>query len=145
MRQCSGTAARQRSCRRSSGTSGASMRTGMPLAATGVDFADFLLGLPNIYTQGFSPAFYERSKYAGVFAQDSWRIRSNLTLNYGVRWDMIMPWTEQHDQTGTLIAGEQSVVFPTAPTGYVFPGDPGVPTTIAPNRYNNFSPRFGLA
>jgi len=112
---------------------------------TGSDFADFLLGLPNLYTQGFSPAFYERSNYAGVFAQDSWRVTSNLTLNYGVRWDMIMPWDEEHNQTGTLIAGEQSVVFPTAPTGYVFPGDPGVPTTIAPTRYNNFSPRLGLA
>lgn len=112
---------------------------------TGSDFADFLLGLPSLYSQGFSPAFYERSNYAGVFAQDSWRLTSNLTLNYGLRWDMIMPWTEEHNQTGTLIAGEQSVVFPTAPTGLVFPGDPGVPRTIAPTRYNNFSPRLGLA
>jgi hypothetical protein len=112
---------------------------------TGSDFADFLLGFPDTYNQGFSPAFYEQSKYAGVYAQDSWRIRSNLTLNYGLRWDLIQPWTEGHNQTGTLIAGEQSVVFPTAPTGYVFPGDPGVPTTVAPTRYNNFSPRLGLA
>jgi outer membrane receptor protein involved in Fe transport len=112
---------------------------------TGSDFADFLLGLPNLYSQGFSPAFYEQSKYAGVFAQDSWRITSNLTLNYGMRWDLIQPWTEEHNQTGTLIAGEQSVVFPNAPTGLVFPGDPGVPRTIAPTRYNNFSPRLGLA
>ena len=114
-------------------------------STTGSDFADFLLGLPTLYTQGFSPAFYERSKYAGIYAQDSWRITPNLTLNYGLRWDLIMPWYEEHNQTGTLIPGEQSVVFPTAPTGYVFPGDPGVPTTIAPTRYNNFSPRLGLA
>jgi Carboxypeptidase regulatory-like domain/TonB dependent receptor len=113
--------------------------------ATGSDFADFLLGLPNLYTQGFSPAFYERSRYAGLYAQDSWRITPNLTLNYGVRWEVIAPWTEEHNQTGTLIPGEQSVVFPTAPTGFVFPGDPEVPTTIAPTRYNNFSPRIGLA
>ncbi len=112
---------------------------------TGLDFADFLVGLPTLYTQGFSPAFYERSKYAGLYAQDSWRITPNLTLNYGLRWDLIMPWYEEHNQTGTLIPGEQSVVFPTAPTGYVFPGDPGVPTTIAPTRYNDFSPRIGLA
>lgn len=112
---------------------------------TGSDFADFLLGLPNIYSQGFSPAFYERSKYAGAYALDSWRIRQNLTLNYGVRWDIVQPWYEEHNQTGTLIPGEQSTVFPTAPTGYVFPGDPGVPTTIAPTRYNNFSPRVGIA
>jgi hypothetical protein len=112
---------------------------------TGSDFADFLLGMPNLYTQGFSPAFYERSNYAGIFAQDSWRITPSLTLNYGLRWDVIMPWTEEHNQTGTLIPGEQSVVFPTAPTGYVFPGDPGVPSTVAPTRYNNLSPRLGLA
>jgi hypothetical protein len=112
---------------------------------TGSDFADFLLGFPDTYNQGFSPAFYEQSKYAGVFTQDSWRIASNLTLNYGLRWDLITPWTEAHNQTGTLIAGEQSVVFPTAPTGLVFPGDPGVPRTIAPTHYNNFSPRLGLA
>ena len=113
--------------------------------ATGSDFADFLLGLPNLYAQGFSPAFYERSRYAGLYAQDSWRITANLTLNYGVRWDVIAPWTEEHNQTGTLMPGEQSVVFPSAPTGFVFPGDPGVPTTIAPTRYTNFSPRIGLA
>lgn len=113
--------------------------------ATGSDFADFLLGLPSLYTQGFSPAFYERSPYAGFYAQDSWRVTPNLTFNYGLRWDMIRPWTEEHNQTGTLIPGEQSVVFPTAPTGFVFPGDPGVPSTIAPTRYNNLSPRLGLA
>jgi len=113
--------------------------------ATGLDFADFLLGLPNLYTQGFSPAFYERSKYVGLYVQDAWRITPNLTLNYGVRWDVIAPWSEEHNQTGTLIPGEQSIVFPTAPTGFVFPGDPEVPTTIAPTRYSNLSPRIGLA
>lgn len=113
--------------------------------ATGSDFADFLLGFPNQYNQAFSPAFYQRSSYGGLFAQDSWRITPNLTLNYGVRWDLIMPWSEEHNQTGTLILGEQSQVFPTAPTGLVFPGDPGVPNTIAPTHYDTFSPRFGLA
>jgi hypothetical protein len=112
---------------------------------TGWDFADFRLGLPSLYSQGFSPAFYEQSKYAGLYVQDSWRATSSLTLNYGLRWDLIAPWTEEHNQTGTLIPGEQSVVFPTAPVGLVFPGDPGVPRTIAPTRYNNFSPRPGLA
>lgn len=114
-------------------------------SATGLDFADFLLGLPTQYNQGFSPPFHERTRYAGAYAQDSWRVRPNLTFNYGLRWDVVMPWYEQNNQTGTLIQGEQSVVFPGAPTGYVFPGDPGVPTTIAPTRCNNFSPRLGLA
>jgi hypothetical protein len=69
----------------------------------------------------------------------------HLTLNYRARWDMLMAWEEEYNYTGTLIAGEQSVVCPTAPTGLEFPVDPGVHATIAPTRYNNFSPRLGLA
>ena len=112
---------------------------------TGNGFADFLLGLPDNYSQQSSPAFYERSAIGGVFAEDSWRIRPNLTLNYGLRWDYIRPWSEEHNQTSTLIYGKNSAQFPGAPTGYVLPGDPGVASTIAPTPLNDFSPRFGLA
>jgi hypothetical protein len=113
--------------------------------STGNGFADFLLGLPDNYSQQSSPAFYELSVNAGIFVQDSWRIRPNLTLNYGLRWDYMRPWSEEHNQISTLIYGENSVQFPGAPTGYVLPGDPGVPSTIAPTPLNDFSPRFGLA
>ena len=113
--------------------------------STGNGFADFLLGLPDNFSQQSSPAFYELSVNAGIFAQDSWRIRPNLTLNYGLRWDYIRPWSEEHNQISTLIYGENSVQFPGAPTGYVLPGDPGVPSTIARTPLNDFSPRFGLA
>ena len=51
----------------------------------------------------------------------------DLTLNYGLRWDIISPWSEKYNQLQTLVAGEQSVVFPGAPTGFLVPGDPGVP------------------
>jgi hypothetical protein len=57
----------------------------------------------------------------------------------------VRPWSEEHNQISTLIYGENSVQFPGAPTGYVLPGDPGVPSTIAPTPLNDFSPRFGLA
>jgi hypothetical protein len=113
--------------------------------STGSDFADFLLGLPDFYSQQSSPAFYERSSIAGVFAQDAWRIRPNLTINYGLRWDYIGYWSEQWNQTTALVPGKQSVTFPGAPLGYLVPGDPGIPPTIAPTRLNDFSPRLGLA
>lgn len=113
--------------------------------STGNGFADFLLGLPDNYSQQSSPAFYELSAVGGVFAEDSWRIRSNLTVNFGLRWDYVRPWSEEHNQTSTLILGQNSVQFPGAPSGYVLPGDPGVPSTIAPTPLNDFSPRFGLA
>jgi len=107
--------------------------------STGNGFADFLLGVPDNYSQQSSPAFYELSVTAGIFAQDSWRIRTNLTLNYGLRWDYIRPWSEEHNQISTLIYGQNSVQFPGAPTGYVLPGDPGIPSTIAPTPLNDFS------
>jgi hypothetical protein len=113
--------------------------------STGNGFADFLLGLPDNYSQQSSPAFYELSVNAAIFVEDSLRIRPNLTLNYGLRWDYIRPWSEQHNQISTLIYGENSVQFPGAPTGYVLPGDPGVPSTIAPTTLNDVSPRLGIA
>ena len=112
---------------------------------TGIDFADFLIGVSSFYKQGDAQAFYMRNKYGALFAQDTWRVKPRLTFNYGVRWDVIMPWYENFNQIQTLVEGEQSVVFPGAPTGLVFPGDPGVPRSLASIRWNNFSPRLGLA
>lgn len=112
---------------------------------TGVDLADFLLGIASSYNQGDSRRFYNRNRYTGLFAQDSWRIRPNLTLNYGLRWDVISPWSEKYNQIQTLVLGEQSRVYPGAPTGLVFPGDPGVPRTLAPTKYDSFAPRIGVS
>jgi hypothetical protein len=112
---------------------------------TGVDFADFLIGIPSFYKQGDAQPFYMRNQYGAIFAEDSWRVRPRLTLNYGVRWDVIMPWYEKYNQIQTLVPGEQSVVYPGAPTGLVFPGDPGVARSLAPVRWDDFSPRVGLA
>ncbi len=111
---------------------------------TGVDFADFLLGVASNYTQGQAQSFYNRNLYMAAFAQDSWRATNHLTVNYGVRWDRIRPWSEKFNQLQTLVAGEQSQVFPGAPEGLVFPGDPGVADSLAPAR-NDFSPRVGVA
>jgi hypothetical protein len=111
---------------------------------TGLDFADFLIGAPSSYTQGQANAFYNRNRYMAAFAQDSWRATDHLTVNYGVRWDRIRPWNEKFNQLQTLIKGEQSQVFPGAPEGLVFPGDPGVPTSLAAPR-NDFAPRAGIA
>jgi hypothetical protein len=111
---------------------------------TGVDFADFLLGVASSYTQGQAGSFYNRNLYMAAFAEDSWKATSRLTVNYGLRWDRIRPWREKYDQLQTLVRGEQSQVFPGAPEGLVFPGDPGVPDSLAPAR-NDISPRAGVA
>ena len=112
---------------------------------TGSDFADYLLGIASSYAQGDSNHFYLRNKYVGVYGQDSWQLRPNLTLNLGVRWDLLPPWREKFNQLQTLVLGQQSVVYPQAPAGLVFPGDPGVPSTLSPAQLTNFAPRFGVA
>jgi len=112
---------------------------------TGVDFVDFLLGAPSSYVQGQSYPSYGINYYLGLFAQDSWRVKHNLTFNYGLRYDVSAPWKEKYNQIQTLIPGEPSAVFPGSPLGWLFPTDPHVPSTLAPTRWNNFSPRLGLA
>ncbi len=56
-----------------------------------------------------------------------------------------MPWYDTQGKIQTWVKGEQSTVFPLSPQGLVYPGDPGIPKTLAPTRYNNFGPRIGLA
>jgi len=112
---------------------------------TGSPYADFLLGTPSNFTQSSGQPFYLRNRYLGLYAQDSWRVRSDLTINAGLRWDVIMPWWEKYDQIQTYIAGAQSTLYPGAPAGLVVAGDPGVPKTIASTSYTNFAPRIGFA
>jgi hypothetical protein len=112
---------------------------------TGIDFSDFLIGAPDSLTQASKQILDSRSKYYALYAQDSWRATSNLVVNYGLRWEASNPWYDTQNKTETIIPGEQSVVFPGAPTGWVVPGDPGVPRTLAPTQWLKFSPRFGLA
>jgi hypothetical protein len=111
---------------------------------TGSDFADFLIGVASNYNQADSMSFYGRHKYASAFAQDTWRIKPSLTLNYGLRWELMQYWSEKYNQIPTFVLGQQSKVYPTAPVSLVYPGDPGVPNTLVPQR-NRFAPRFGLA
>jgi hypothetical protein len=111
---------------------------------TGSDIADFLIGVASNYNQADSQSYYPRHKYAAGFAQDSWRVRHNITLNYGLRWELMQYWSEKFNQEPVHVLGQQSKVYPTAPAGLVYPTDPGVPTTLVPQK-NVFSPRIGLA
>jgi hypothetical protein len=117
--------------------------------ATGVDFADYLLGEPTGagggYTQAALQLLDSRTRYGGAYAQDTWKVTPDLTLNLGLRWEVSTPWYDTQGKIQTWVPGEQSVVFPGSPAGLVFPGDPGIPKTLAPTRYDNFGPRLGLA
>ena len=112
---------------------------------TGYDLADMLIGATSSFFQGAPSALSLRSYYIGLYAEDSWRVTPNLTFNYGLRWETTPYWSDSHDRNPDLVLGVQSRIFPTAPPGYAFPGDPGIPTHFANTRYDNFGPRVGVA
>ena len=87
---------------------------------TGNDFADFLIGAPDTFIQASNQVLDSRAKYGAAYAQDSYKARSNLTVNYGLRWEVSQPFYDK--KLYTLIWGLQSKVYPNAPTGYVVPG-----------------------
>jgi hypothetical protein len=112
---------------------------------TGDPYADFLIGVPSNYTQSSGQPFYLRNRYLGAYGQDSWQARNDLTINAGIRWDVIMPFWEKYNQIQTYVPGAESTLYPGALPGLLVAGDPGIPKTIAPTRYTNFVPRVGLA
>ena len=82
---------------------------------TGSAFADFLLGVPSNFTQSTGQPYHLRNRYAGAFVEDSWRVRSDLTLNLGLRWDLIMPWWEKNNNIQTVIPGRAIRSLPECP------------------------------
>jgi hypothetical protein len=112
---------------------------------TGNALADFLIGQPLQFEQD-SPDFkINNDYYYGLFAADEFHIHPRLVLTFGLRYDLQMPITDTHDRETTYIAGQQSVVVPTAPKGLVYPGDPGIGRGTSPADTNNFGPRVGVA
>src|SRR5579872_5158809 len=112
---------------------------------TNSDVSDYYIGAPGSFVQCSIEFLDNRTRYFGVFAQDSWKAKPTLTLNYGLRWDIARPWSDRYGRLTTPVPGLQSVKFPNSPEGNVVPGDPGVPSTISPTRYTNFGPRIGIA
>jgi hypothetical protein len=125
--------------------------SGTTQTSGGYNLADFLLGYPQNYRLGGSQINNEYVHAVGVYAADVWRVNKNVTLNYGLRWE---PFLAPKDRNGftTLFSrelfdqGVRSVVYPNAPVGLLFKGDPGFPDNNANsfNQYKQFAPRFGI-
>ncbi len=138
----------------------------------GDNYAEFLLGLTDLYVQGSGQREDIRAFAAYPFAQDSWKIKPNLTLNYGLRWEYSPPLTDISGHVETFRPGQNSSVYPCGittsasywqtltptpvpnptcantgaePTGLVVPGDKGVPAGMTSNYYKAFAPRIGIA
>jgi hypothetical protein len=78
----------------------------------GDQYAEFLLGLADAYTQGSGQREDIRSFAAYPFAQDSWKIKPNLTLNYGLRWEYSPPMADISGHVETFRPGQNSSVYP---------------------------------
>jgi hypothetical protein len=111
---------------------------------TGNALADFMLGLPAQFRRTTKNQAQDgtTTSYA-AFAQDEFRPWTRLTLNYGVRYEVTPPFVDKNDALNAFHPGEQSQIFPNAPEGLVYPGDPGVPRGTYATDYNNLAPRFG--
>jgi hypothetical protein len=132
-------------------------------------YPDYLLGLASSMAQGSAQHELVRSKSVYLFAQDSWKIKPNLTLNYGVRWELNTPMADSGHKVQTFRPGERSTIYPCAltpgsalalqfpqageagcdaagvtPIGLVFPGDKTVPNGLTNTYYKAFAPRLGL-
>jgi outer membrane receptor protein involved in Fe transport len=94
---------------------------------TGDGLADFVGGFWDNYFQ-FSNAVYGiRTGSLGLYAQDTWKVSSRLTLNLGLRYDYYIPQWDTHNNILGFFPGTQSTVFPDAPPDILYPGDPGTP------------------
>lgn len=117
--------------------------------STGDGALDFLLGIPASYAQGSGAAIQADAFLNYFFAQDTWKVTDAFTFNYGLGYSIDTP-LENHQYGGEgiacLVPGQQSVIYPTAPLGINYPGDPHCSDSgQAKTRYSEFGPRIGFA
>lgn len=123
---------------------------GNGLYSSGDPYLDFELGIPDGYEQTSNGDINALAAEAYAYAQDSWKVSPDVTLNYGIAWDVEYP--NKNAQFGGLgincwtNSTTESTVFPGAPPGLAFPGDPGCNRAGGPTtHYNRFGPRVGFA
>ncbi len=131
-------------------------------AIYGNGYADMLLGDQPVngtlgtggvdsFLQGNTDLENDRSNYIGLYAQDSWRATTHLTVNFGLRWEPFLPEHNtnqqvQHFDMAGFLAGTKSTVFTNSPAGLSYPGDPGFSGDSNTNgKLADFMPRVGLA
>jgi len=130
-----------------SGTNTSQLNSGgTPIPNTGYDFADFLLGLPQQTSVQFGQGDYFRGNYWDLYGQDEWKMRGNLTLNLGVRYEYVSPMTETNNRIVNLELSPgvltQTPPFSVTP---VQPGTSGLPDSLVRPDRKGFAPRIGFA
>ncbi len=132
---------------------------------------NYLLGLPDNFAEGSANSVDVRSAQFDLFAQDAWKVRRNLTLSYGLRWEWNTPQADAGGRVQGFNPGQATGVFPCVlspsdplrsvfgssdcsttgpgrsvfPLGLVLPGDRGMTDGLTNNYLRSFAPRVGLA
>jgi len=118
---------------------------GLRSGNTGYGYTDFYQGAATSVYQNSPISSFQYKWTPFLYFQDDWRASHKLTLNLGVRWEPYIAIEDSYGQNAAFRAGQKSTVYPLAPLGYVFPGDTGISSGVAPDRYRRFSPRIGFA
>jgi trimeric autotransporter adhesin len=126
---------------------------GQQVPGTGYDFADFLLGLPQQTSVQFGQDNYHfHGNYWDLYAQDEWKMRGNLTLNLGVRYEYVSPFTEENNRLANLDLSPALLNPALGPpaVALVLPGQSGpysghLPASLVRPDRSNFAPRIGFA
>jgi hypothetical protein len=116
-----------------------------PVAGTGMEYADFLLGYAQQWGASASPEYGARLKSPQVFVQDDWKLRPNLTLNLGLRYQINHGWNEVHNNMSSF---DPTIINPATntPGAYWFgTTHAGGRTSLQANTFNTWQPRFGFA
>ena len=114
---------------------------------TGTSLSDFVGGFPDNYYQAANAVYGIRTSSYYFYGQDTFKIVPRLTLVLGLRYEYNTPQSDIHNNIlGYFGPSAQSTVFPDAPPGILYPGDPGTPNNalVYPDK-NNWAPRFGFA
>jgi hypothetical protein len=148
---------------------------GLSVGGLSNSYPDFLLGLPGAYNQGAAQVENVRNSSLYLYAQDSYKLKSNLTLNYGLRWELNTPYYDTGNRLQTFRPGVPTpqyhcVLDPSSatsatliatygstdcslngpansvfPLGIAFPGQPGIPRGMTSTYYKAWAPRIGIA
>jgi hypothetical protein len=120
---------------------------------TGDTLASVLLGLPQIASRSIGPSRIDGRQFSySLYAQDDFRLSSKITLNLGIRYELVPPMYDTHQQmssidyTGVPTPGD---IFATGKTAFYKPtlficGQSGYPKGCAYTDKNNFAPRVGI-